>query len=223
MERVTSALQAAQSGLRAKATNATPGESENNSASASIRRAALRRFWMRMAAIYGHRWTSGFGEGCEHDDGKLTVAGDTWQRGLTGLSEAQIAAGLQSALTSADPWPPTLPRFRALCFGIPSIAEVRLDLKRDTKRPFTRMVWSYIDSYRYRNASSESADFLLKDAYEIAREAVMSGAPLPDEIAGTIDAPQEQKPVPASPEVAMRYIEEIQRKLGGADEPENVA
>lgn len=168
-----------------------------------------------MAEIYGHKWTSAYGD--NPDEG----AAKTWAKGLGDLSTKQIAAGVERLLTSSDEWPPALPRFRAICFGIPTLAAVKLDLKSEHKAPFTRLVWSKIDSYRYRNASAEAADFLLKDAYEIAREAVMSGTPLPEDIAGTIDAPKTEKPVPASPEVAMRYIEEIQRKLGACDDDES--
>jgi hypothetical protein len=172
----------------------------------------MRRLWLRMTEIYGHRWTSAYGVDQE------AGAGKTWAQGLAGLTTMQIGLGIERALLSAEEWPPTLPKFRALCFGIPPLAAVKLDLKSDHKAPFTRMVWSKIDSYRYRNATAEAADFLLKDAYEIAREAVMSGTPLPEDAAGTIDAPKEPKPVPASPETAMKHIEEIQKLLGGGND-----
>lgn len=175
----------------------------------------MRRLWLRMAEIYGHKWTSAYGD--NPDEG----AAKTWAKGLGDLSTKQIAAGVERLLTSADEWPPALPRFRAICFGIPSLAAVKLDLKKGAKAPspFARMVWSNVDSFRYRNATAEAADFLLKDAYEIAREAVMSGAPLPGEPVGTLDAPKPEKPVPASPETAKAHLAEIQKILGVVDEP----
>lgn len=59
-----------------------------------------------MVAIYGHKWTSSYG---------LDDADDTWLRGLGGITPSEIAAGLSACVLRADPWPPTLPEFRAMC------------------------------------------------------------------------------------------------------------
>ncbi len=69
-----------------------------------------------MTRIYGHRWTSSFGE---TDDG-------TWAKGLRGLSGDQIALGLSRWVVGGEAWPPTFPEFRAPCIlaaedlGLPS-------------------------------------------------------------------------------------------------------
>jgi hypothetical protein len=63
-----------------------------------------------MAMIYGHRWVSSFGE---RDDG-------TWRDGLSGVSPQQIAHALGRCVTSKEPWPPSLPAFRALCYVSPA-------------------------------------------------------------------------------------------------------
>lgn len=55
--------------------------------------------------MYGHKWTSAYGE---TDDG-------TWIKGLAGLSLEQISHGLRECLKRNDPWPPSLPEFRAMC------------------------------------------------------------------------------------------------------------
>lgn len=55
--------------------------------------------------IYGHKWTSAFGA---RDDG-------TWLTGLRDVAPEQIAVGLEVCRTSIEPWPPTLPQFRAMC------------------------------------------------------------------------------------------------------------
>lgn len=59
-----------------------------------------------MTAIYGHRWVSSYGA---DDDG------DTWLRGLQGVTGAEIAAGLETCCSRGEAWPPSLPEFRALC------------------------------------------------------------------------------------------------------------
>jgi len=60
-----------------------------------------------MAAIYGHKWVSA------HGDSDITR--DTWQRGLRDITTAELAAGLRAVIARPDPWPPSLPEFRALC------------------------------------------------------------------------------------------------------------
>lgn len=68
-------------------------------------RETIRILWEKLAAIYGHKWVSSFGEA---DDG-------TWLRVLTGLAREQIAVGLRSCLDRIDPWPPGAAEFRRLC------------------------------------------------------------------------------------------------------------
>lgn len=205
--------------------NANPSCSEPARA-AMPRNAAMRRFWARMVAIYGHKWASAYGDACERDDGALTVAGDTWQRGLAGVGERQIALGLQACLTSADPWPPTLPAFRALCLGIPPLravlAEVNAQLRRGSAgggdpAPFVRLVWMHLDTYRLRHANTDRADQLIRDAYEIAREAVMRGEPLPEPAAAAIDAPRAAKSKPADPAVVAAELAKMRDALGLAE------
>lgn len=69
----------------------------------------MGQLWQRMAAMYGHKWTSSYGV---EDDG-------TWRKGLSGLTTAQIGAGLVKCLErkpiDGSDWPPTLAEFRALC------------------------------------------------------------------------------------------------------------
>lgn len=66
----------------------------------------MSELWRRMTAIYGHKWASAYGE---------TDADDTWAIGLHDVSPEQLAEGLRGCLERTDPWPPTLPEFRALC------------------------------------------------------------------------------------------------------------
>lgn len=183
----------------------------------------MRRFWARMVAIYGGKWARDYGDACENDDGTLTVTGDTWQRGLAGVSEQQIAAGLQACLTSADPWPPTLPAFRALCLGVPPLRSVLHEINaylrsgsRDghESTPFVRLVWRHLDTHRLRHADADRVDALVRDAYEIAREAVMRGEPLPEPPAGAIEAPKAPERKPGDPAVAAEHIARARAALG---------
>lgn len=159
-----------------------------------------------MVEIYGARWSSSYGD----PDGPTA---QTWASGLAGVTPAQLAAGLSAAIASASPWPPTLPEYRAMCLGVPSLAAVRSDIGvRAT--PYGQLVWSYLDGYAYRTASRDVAARMLRDAYDQAREHVMRGGALPA-VAAAIASPAGPRPAPAEPDVAAQYIASIDRMLGG--------
>lgn len=114
-------------------------------------------------------------------------------------------------MASADPWPPTLPEFRARCLGIPNVASVRLD---STKvEPFTLLVWQYLNTYRYRMVSADQADRMLKEAYELAREHVMRGGALPQPSSGEIEHQKSEIKL-ADPEKAAAAMAAIAKELG---------
>jgi hypothetical protein len=127
-----------------------------------------------MAEIYGHRWTSAYGESSDMDG-----AAGTWAKGLDGITPEQVGIGLQACITSTDPWPPTLPAFRAMCLGIPSIEFVRADIGR-RDHGFTRLVWQYLDHWMFTRADQRDADRQLRAAYDHARERRMCGDEFPD-------------------------------------------
>ena len=161
-----------------------------------------------MTAIYGHRWVSSFG------DDPTGMGGDTWAVGLSGLSGQQLAEGLRSCVASSDPWPPTLPEFRAMCFGIPSLVAVRAEINGKADRtPFAILVWQRLDSYQFKQVSAKDAERMLRDAYDDAREFVMRGGALP-EIVPAI-AKEERKPEYVSPEVAAKHMLDLRKELYG--------
>lgn len=183
-------------------------------------RRTLRRLWPKMAAIYGHRWTASFGEAVENDAGELTVAGETWQKGLAGLCRAQLTAGVNAALFSANPWPPTLPEFRALCLGIPPLAAVRAllarpDLQPKADRPFFRLVWRFIDARRLAEADGQWADRIVADAYDLARRYRMALGELPEEPVAAVGFERKrERPTRASQDVEDAYMHRIAETIG---------
>lgn len=162
-----------------------------------------------MAAMFGHSWVSQYGPA---PDG---VGGDTWAGVLAGLNGAQIGQGLQALTRIPSDWPPTAPKFRALCLGVPALPQVRIELRAGNPEPspFARLLWSYLDGYAYRRADADKADRMLRDAYELASAYVMDGGALPEPVAH-IGAPEAEVVKVAAPEVAKRYIEEISSVLG---------
>ena len=208
MHHIAKALPIGRRDLHAKATSANavaePATAE------PIRQSALRRLWARMAAIYGCRWVSSFGDAPEDAQGALTVVGDTWRRGLIGLEEAQVGTGIEACIASSDPWPPTLPEFRALCLGVPSFAAaVRMIRQPSAERsPFAVLMWQHIDGWQFGQSSTSEAERMLRGAYEMAREHVMRGGALP-EPAAAIEAPKPKEHRPASDEVARAAMDKI--------------
>lgn len=172
------------------------------------------RLWHRMGAIYGHRWSSAYGE----DATAQGEAGEVWAKGLAGLTARQIGDGISAAMASADPWPPTLPEFRAMCLGIPSFATVAHQITRPAPEQsrFVRLVWQRIDGWRFGQAASQEAERMLRGAYEIAREHVMRGGALP-EPSVAIEPPAPRKVKPASPEVAKAAMDKIAAAIGGSE------
>lgn len=173
----------------------------------------LRRIWERLTALYGHAWVSVHGVTPHDKAGALSMSGDTWGRVLAGLSVQQIAAGIEACVAEGAEFPPSAPRFRAMCLGVPSLAAVRSDLRHGETSPFARAVWAELDSFRYRQASAEQEDRMLRDAYELVRERVMRGERLPEPPVARL--PQEvRKSTPSPPEVREHYLSQIRTLLG---------
>ncbi len=126
----------------------------------------IAELWRRMAAIYGHKWTSSYG---------LTDADGTWAMGLDGLTPKQIGHGINICIKEGASWPPSLPQFRDMCIGIPSQAQI-LEMLNNGKRtddPFALEVFSHIDRWRVGHASYAERDALIRRAYSIARMQVL--------------------------------------------------
>ena len=131
-----------------------------------------------MVQIYGHKWGSAYGEAAEID-GEMTGTASTWAQGLAGVETRRIAKGLEACIVSADPWPPTLPAFRAMCLDVPSLFRVEQAIRDGESDPFIAEVRRKIDSHLYKTADAARAAKMVQKAYELARDMVMSGGELP--------------------------------------------
>ena len=163
----------------------------------------VESLWARMAAIYGHKWTSSFG------DDPAGIAGETWAVFLGDLTGRQLSEGFRACIASGEEWPPSLPQYRAWCLGVPTFEAVRADFIRRAL-PFTRLVLSQLDGWSHVRADQREADRLLRDAYERARELRNEGEEPPPPPVAIQVAPSL---VPASPEVAKAAIEEGRQLL----------
>lgn len=100
----------------------------------------MANLWERLTHLYGHKFTSTFGEAAVKD-GKLTGAAQTWASGMRGLTGEQIAQGLRACFDRAEAlppgkedWPPTAPEFVAMCKG-PKQNGLGLDYLPEYYRP----------------------------------------------------------------------------------------
>ena len=169
----------------------------------------LRRLWERMVSMYGHAWTSAHCVTPHEESGALSIAGDTWSRALAGLSTQQIAAGIEACLAEGAAFPPSAPRFRAMCMSIPSFATVRVEIHpQGNPSRFTRAVWSELDTYRYRQSNAEQADRMLRETYDMVRERVMRGGSVPEAPAAAIEH-EKREPKLATPEQVSAYLVKI--------------
>lgn len=168
-----------------------------------------------MATRYRHAWTSEYvGDGGESDDEALALAMADWSEALSGMTDAQIRAGFRADYLRADHWPPSPPEFAAMCHGIPSMARVKhiLATRGPAETRFTRLVWSFLDTFQFTRADAKGADRLLADAYELARTHVMSGNPLPDEPCGALVHIPEPR-TPAKPETVRAAFAQMAASL----------
>src|SRR5690606_32179665 len=108
MQSVATALEKVKPSASSASTASTTSASAPLACSEPIPAAWLRRVWERLAAVYPSKWRAAMGESPQADDGKLTVYGDTWAKGLAGLSPEQLGRGLEACITRTDPWPPVL-------------------------------------------------------------------------------------------------------------------
>lgn len=175
----------------------------------------LDKFWIRIAALFGHAWVSQYGDTPEG------VAGETWAAALAGLSGAQLADGLRETMKLGSDWPPSAPRFRMLCLSLPSLAQVRHDLRKQNRdrMPFTRLTWEFLDGYSFAQAPQDKADRMLREAYDLTREHVMNGGALPEEVRYLEQAAAE-RPKPADPETVRKHLAEIRAALRAGDSSE---
>lgn len=169
----------------------------------------MLRLWQRMTEIFGHRWTSTYGE----TNTAAAGAGSTWAAALSGMEPEQIRRGIAAAALGADPWPPSLPAFRAACLGIPSFNTVAVDLRTARALPMSRLVWSHLDSYAYSRSEIGQANRMLREAYDAAADYLLAGGTLPEPSVAIEDSPPAPR-TPATREVAERALGEMDRILG---------
>jgi len=75
----------------------------------------MDKLWIKMAEMYGHRWTANFGVSADPNHSWATV--------LKGITGQQIANGLNALVEKpeANDWPPPANVFRSMCLQVPGL------------------------------------------------------------------------------------------------------
>lgn len=81
-------------------------ESPQQSQQSRVGQERMKRLWVRMIHIYGHKWTTNYG----------SKPNETWSQACGKLSPDLIGVGLKSCMDRTDQWPPTLPEFLQGCY-----------------------------------------------------------------------------------------------------------
>lgn len=111
---------------------------------------ALWTLWERMAAMFPGKWARANGAAPVAQTGALTTAGEVWLQSITGLSPKKLAAGLAACMRDALDWPPNPPRFRAMCFDVPTLAKVQQEIRPGRAQSgFAVLVRSLLDLHVY--------------------------------------------------------------------------
>lgn len=159
---------------------------------------ALWTVWERMAGMFPGKWVRENGAAPVNNAGSLTTAGELWFQVMSGITPRQVAEGLANCLRTALQWPPNPGQFRAMCLGVPALAEVDGQMQPGQAHSgFTVLVRSKLDLHAYRTAESGALQQrMLASAYERAVKHVMDG--------GAVPAPAAALPAPTHEPMEVR-------------------
>ena len=193
--------------------HASPGPTPTSSSQNLLKERHIANLWQRMVKIYGHRWTSSYGE---TDDG-------TWLKALQALTPAQVGWGLSRCATHrADGWPPTLPEFRALCtptaedLGLPPLdtayREAALaDRDHRWSHPAVFAAAQAAGLFELRTFPESKSRPLFERAYEIVTRRILAG----EQFDTPIPKGLEKQATPARREVAEAALAAMRTLLRG--------
>lgn len=176
--------------------------------------ALMDKLWIKMAEMYGHRWTSNFGVSAD--------PGHSWATVLKGLTGEQLANGLNELVERADEfdWPPPANVFRSMCLqvpGLPSEAQAWDEARAGTySHPAVRIAAEATSTFDLHTAKNN--DKALRQRFErnyaIVMRRAQTGQPLEGRIAKGIGSdsmrPREQVQLEHSRKEADRIVEVLE-------------
>lgn len=169
-----------------------PSSKPKPSAMPKLSQKHLDALWLKMAELYGKKWTRDFGV--------LADQTHAWAATLGGLTGQQIAVGLEALATTQDKqlqeWPPSAMTFRSLCegrnpvlFGLPSEDDAYREACRRAYRGGQSLTrpWSHpaichaamaTGFHALNTLKEEASRKIFSRNYAIACRMVMDGEPL---------------------------------------------
>lgn len=176
--------------------------------------ALMDKLWIKMAEMYGHRWTSSFGVSAD--------PGHSWATVLKGLTGEQLAIGLNELVERASEfdWPPPANVFRSMCLqvpGLPSEAQAWDEARAGTySHPAVRIAAEATSTFDLHTAKNN--DKALRQRFErnyaIVMRRAQTGQPLEGRIAKGISSdsmrPREQVQLEHSRKEADRIVDALQ-------------
>ena len=168
----------------------------------------LERLWMKMAEMYGHRWTSSFGDNPNPDS--------AWSTVLQGLTGQQLANGLNLLVHKGDEfdWPPPANVFRSLCLhvpGLPPESEAWIEaLKGTYSHEAVQVAAQMTGTYELRRATQADKSLRLQFErhYAIVIRRIQNGQPLDGRVAIGIGHDSQKSEAERAEEYAEQQLHE---------------
>jgi len=88
--------------------------------------------WQLMSSMFGHKWTSAYGDDVDPDR--------VWQACLADVSPERIRHGMSKLGRSGRDWPPAVPEFRNICLNLEDASETDWEHRRVEAADRARMV-----------------------------------------------------------------------------------
>jgi len=126
------------------------------------------RIFMRLSAIYGHKFTSLF-----PNEAALSVAKSEWGSSLAELSDFQIGQALDRCRLISD-WNPNIPEFIRLATNLPdkNLAVMRV-IKHQIIDPVTRDICNMLGSYELKHSITKSIEEKARSLYLYSYEKIL--------------------------------------------------
>lgn len=148
--------------------------------------------WKAFTALFGSKFTSGFGS--------LAESGPHWDRVLADLTGKQLDLGLRRVERSGREWPPSAPEFRDICLrpelpeGFPSVEKGFSEFKKylqssehmrrlDMVSPVLRhLIRKHLNMYDVKQVGSDKLFPMFKRAYDATLDDLREGKNLDAEV-----------------------------------------
>lgn len=180
-------------------------------ASSTLPKKYIDRIFMRLMAIYGHKFISLF-----PDDDALAIAKAEWGNALARLSSFQIGQALDRCRVISD-WNPNIPEFLRLATNLPTVDQaIHRVIHREIIDPVTQEISRMIGGYDLRRNSTTELKKQIRQLYLEAYERVIDkeqGKSENWQPPVQIEHKEEEKKVKRTPEVGMAAINEIKQSL----------